>query len=473
MATPDKGSSRDLTAQPDQPSATPLVEKSTSALEEYELGPVMSVSAEGELRVCTHLATGSHRVIKTMKKLDFEEREVKATLLRARIHSRLNHPHIVKIIEAFNTQKYLTLVYEFVDGGSLFDVLHQVKRYSEYEAARVMKQLLQVLAYLHESHIVHRDIKPENIMYNPKDGRITLISMHICVVQHPGKPLTSCRGTPSYMAPETIRECYDEKVDVWACGVVLYAMITGRLPFHAINDEEILVRVLKAKYELDTPEFDDVSPAAKQLVQVLLVADPAQRPSAAEAALHPWFEQPVSSKLMAVNPLKRVATTRRAQPVAHFVFKFFVENIVSASEKESLRGIFGEANVCASGALSKAELREALTHPGFRLSTSDAEHVFSLIEQMKRPITADEFVNAVLCRKKLITGTNIKRCFELLKRIKSSDSLRLGDLRQMIFPECDDGVWEEVKGVACKEDGDEVDLYECRKMLRELVANMP
>ena len=470
MPTPDLSAMKEVRSQEDM-NDMPVKNYPVSA--EYELGTTITVVEEAELRMGVHRETGERRALKILKKIDYNERELKSILLRYRIHFKIDHPSIIKLIEVFNDNKYLTSVTEFVEGGSLFDVIHQSKKYSEREAANIMRQLLEAVAYLHANRIVHRSLKLEGIMYNERTAKIKLVELDICAVFKPGKPMTSCRGAPFYMAPETIRESYDEKVDVWACGVILYTLITGRPPFSAINDEEVLVKISAGKYDLSAPEFDSFSPFAKDMTRQLLTFDPLARPSAADAARHAWFDQALSTDPIPLNPIRSAYVVREESQIAREVFKFFVENIVAASEKEALRGIFHEFNRSGTGFLTKHELRDAMRSEAPVLTTGDAEHVFTRMQQLGRPIDFGEFLTAVLYRKKLITESNIKRCYELLRRGKEEEEpVPVEDVRKLVFPHVDDAFWAHFLEVIGKAEGDSLSFYELRHMLKEFIPKV-
>lgn len=450
-------------------SSSSFAEKNVSITTQYELGPILSVSSEGELRMGINLENGKRYVMRVLKKIDFEEKEIRAHIIRNKLHLRLSHPNLVSIIDVFNDNKYLTTVYEWVEGGNLFDVIHQSQKYSEKEAANIIQQLLQVIGYLHSNNIVHRDIKPENIMYNAEICQIKLVSLSLCRVFEPGKMLTSCRGTPSYMAPETIAESYNEKVDVWACGIILYALITSRLPFNAINDEEILLSISSGKYELDAPEFSRFSPLAKELVQNLLTFDPAERPSALEAIQHPWFSAYLSDEFIPKPHVRRVKRFNQNWNIGKEIFKFFVREIVSANDKKAFEDIFARMEKDDPALLTKREFKEAVSAGETGLLTSDIERVLMRFHKLKKPMDIEEFLRAILYRKKLITEQNMKFCYKLLEEKKGKE-LTFKDLRELIFKDLSEQYWAEFLDYIKKEQDDLIPYSEFRHLLKEFIA---
>lgn len=150
--------------------------------------------------------------------------------------------------------------------------------------------------------IVHRDLKPENILLDKdqENPKITLIDFGTSATFDPSKKMSQKFGTPYYIAPEVLKKNYDEKCDLWSCGVILYIVLCGYPPFNGQSDKQIIECVIKGKFTLDgkyqlfilylEPEWDDVSEDAKDLVRRLLTYDPVKRISASDALQHRWIK---------------------------------------------------------------------------------------------------------------------------------------------------------------------------------------
>jgi len=148
-----------------------------------------------------------------------------------------------------------------------------------------LKQVLSAINYCHTRKIVHRDLKPENLLLdkdcdNPK---IKIIDFGTSQMFDSDKKMSQKFGTPYYIAPEVLKKSYNEKCDLWSCGVILYILLCGYPPFNGANDKQIIEAVLKGKFTLDEPEWDDVSDDAKDLVKRLLTLDPDRRITATES----------------------------------------------------------------------------------------------------------------------------------------------------------------------------------------------
>uniref|UniRef100_A0A6I8MY27 Calcium/calmodulin-dependent protein kinase type IV n=1 Tax=Ornithorhynchus anatinus TaxID=9258 RepID=A0A6I8MY27_ORNAN len=205
---------------------------------------------------------------------------------------RLSHPNIIKLKEIFETPSEIALILELVTGGELFDRIVERGFYSELDAAHVVKQILEAVAYLHANGVVHRDLKPENLLYADlsPDAPLKIGDFGLSkIVDEQGTMKTIC-GTPGYCAPEILHGGpYGPEVDMWSVGVITYILLCGFEPFFdARGDQYMYSRILNCDYEFISPWWDEVSLNAKDLVQKLIVLDPQKRLTVHQALEHPW-----------------------------------------------------------------------------------------------------------------------------------------------------------------------------------------
>ena len=214
------------------------------------------------------------------------------------------------------------MVTELVEGGDLFSEIERRKNLSEKLAANIMKQLLSAILYCHKRGIVHRDLKPENILIEKsKDSselNIKVIDFGTANIFKKNTRLNEALGTLNYMAPEVLDSNYNQKCDVWSCGVILYILLCGYFPFDGDTDNEIMASVKKGKYDLSgffyfnliDPIWNNISDDAKDLLSNMLVLSDEKRFSAEQAYSHKWIQNaattPVNIKAMgeALNNLK-------------------------------------------------------------------------------------------------------------------------------------------------------------------------
>jgi calcium/calmodulin-dependent protein kinase I len=250
----------------------------------------------------------SQRVaVKCIEKKMVEGEDIKLLIREVKIMKRLNHPHILKLFEVFEDDKSYYLVMELVEGKELFDKIVERGQYSEKDTARIINQIVSAVAYLHENDIAHRDLKPENLLSAGSDENEIIKIADFGFSKNFGeeKLMTSC-GSPGYVAPEVLTcESYDNSVDMWSIGVILYILLCGYPPFYADNAPALFKKIMDVQYDFDDPSWDDVSEDAKNLIKALLVKEPGDRLTAAQVLEHPWVTgETATGKMIQTQKLK-------------------------------------------------------------------------------------------------------------------------------------------------------------------------
>ncbi|KAJ8902722.1 hypothetical protein NDN08_006042 [Rhodosorus marinus] len=218
----------------------------------------------------------------------------------------VNHPNVVRTLDIFDTQNKLYIVMEKMSGGKLFDRIIKEKQFTEEACAEVMNDLFRGLTYLHSHNVVHRDIKPDNILClrneRPYTCKLADFGLSNFIAEKSIKQgdsdlvFSSAVGTPLYVAPELIRRRqYGPPIDVWACGVIMYLMLSGKLPFKATNKEELFRSILHKGVTFPDKYWHDISEEAKNLLRGLLQKDPKKRLPAGSALHHDWFSKSLPS----------------------------------------------------------------------------------------------------------------------------------------------------------------------------------
>lgn len=205
---------------------------------------------------------------------------------------RVRHPYIIGMKEMFETPTTIYLIMELVTGGELFDKIVERGAYSEKDASKLVKEILDALSYLHKNGVVHRDLKPENLLYASDDVNADIKIADFGLSKILGSEIllkTAC-GTPGYVAPEVLKcEGYDQRVDLWSVGVIMYILLCGFPPFYDENTAVLFEQIMEGKFEFPSPYWDTVSESAKDLVSHLLDVSPTKRYTAEEAMKHPWI----------------------------------------------------------------------------------------------------------------------------------------------------------------------------------------
>jgi len=204
----------------------------------------------------------------------------------------LQHVNIIRLYELYKTPDYFFLVMEKLDGGELFDRLCEKEFYSEMDARDVCRTIFEAVAYCHEQKVAHRDLKPENLLLvSPSnDSHVKLADFGFAKrVPRPNSLLTQC-GSPAFVAPEIINfKPYDERVDNWSLGVIVFTILGGYNPFQEETVHLTYQQIRQANYRFDPEYWDGISPDAKKLVRGLLTRDPNQRLTAEGALSHAWM----------------------------------------------------------------------------------------------------------------------------------------------------------------------------------------
>lgn len=230
--------------------------------------------------------------VKIIKKDQLKQRE-HLIMQEIEMVRSLNHPHIIKLIDWFESKDKFYLVFEEAHGGELFYRLMQ-GRFTERAACRIIYVVLEAIVYMHRNGIVHRDIKPENILYRSEaqDADIVLVDFGIAthLYEHTDTELHGMCGSVGYAAPEVMaRKGYGKPVDMWGLGVVTYCMLCGFAPFSSVDPKLFLEQVESATISFEGKYWDSVSAEGIDFVQQCLNRDPEQRITSEDALHHAWF----------------------------------------------------------------------------------------------------------------------------------------------------------------------------------------
>ena len=283
---------------------------------EYTLGKTIGEGSFGQVRLAIHKPTKQMRAVKILKKANIN---MKSLVNEISILSKLSHPSIMQIFEIFEDKINIYIVSEYCKGGELFDIISEKGSFSEKEACIVMKQIMSGICYCHQKRIVHRDLKPENILMDgdSNDLSLKIIDWGCAKTIKKKERLHKADGTAYYIAPEVLKGDYDEKCDIWSCGVIFYILLCGYPPFNAETDEEIFSAVLKGEFVFPEEEWNSVSEEAKNLIKKMLVLDPKKRISALEALQDVWFkineEKTENNKNLAIDVISNMKKFKKSQ----------------------------------------------------------------------------------------------------------------------------------------------------------------
>ncbi|XP_053277364.1 calcium/calmodulin-dependent protein kinase (CaM kinase) II beta 1 isoform X2 [Pleuronectes platessa] len=267
----------------------------TRFTDEFQLYEELGKGAFSVVRRCVKLCTGQENAAKIINTKKLSARDHQKLEREARICRLLKHPNIVRLHDSISEEGFHYLLFDLVTGGELFEDIVAREYYSEADASHCIHQILDSVHHIHQHDIVHRDLKPENLLLASKckNAAVKLADFGLAIeVQGDQQAWFGFAGTPGYLSPEVLRkEAYGKPVDIWACGVILYILLVGYPPFWDEDQHKLYQQIKAGAYDFPSPEWDTVTPEAKNLINQMLTINPAKRITAQEALKHPWVCQ--------------------------------------------------------------------------------------------------------------------------------------------------------------------------------------
>ena len=443
---------------------------------EYKHGISIGEGGFGKVTTIIHKKTGQLRAMKLIKKsAEFGFDEVENLML-------LNHPNIMKLYEYFFEKDNIYIIMEYIRGDELFNKINEVHVFSEEVSAIIIKSILQGIAYCHSLGIIHRDIKPENILV-PTGGvnvdytLLKIIDFGASVLKKGGKKITFRFGTPYYIAPEVLKQSYDEKCDVWSIGVILYLLLIGSPPFDGENDSEIWKKIINEEINYSDPKFKNLSPESKDLLQKLLIKNPEKRLSASEALEHIWIKKYAPhTKVSRVFSRKIYNNLKKFEEKSQFstaVVTFITNYMMSDDELKSLKKLFFELDEKGKGVITKEDLfrgmDECFDH---KITKEEVDKIFSKIDYDNNgTISFDEFLKAAIDKKKLLTDEKLKAAFALFDMNGDGD-IEAKELQEIMGENNDNqgDVWAKMIEEVDLDGNGVIDFEEFKDMMKKLCS---
>lgn len=387
----------------------------------------------GEVSKGVHKATGAKRAVKaiSIKKIADKDRFNE----EVNVQRSLDHPHIVKLYEVFRDKEKVYMVMELCTGGELFDrIIAESQKhgpghaFGEGDAARIMQQIYGAVRYLHGRKYVHRDIKPENFLLQnaEKQAPIKVIDFGLAKQFVPGtNDLHTKAGTPYYVAPEVLRSTktngYNEKCDIWSCGVLAYILLCGYPPFYGDSDDQILKMVKKGTYDFPKQDWDAVSKNAKDFINVQLQLNTDKRASAEQLMSHAWLKEANNAeegKRLAsgfTNNLKAFRSSGKFKRVClTLIAKHMKEEDIS-----ELESTFLALDKDKDGTLTAKEIKVGLEKHKLQIPEDLQETLESLDTDGSGVIDYTEFIAATMTQKHYAEERTLWNAFSIFDRDNS------------------------------------------------------
>ena len=321
----------------------------------YEIIKKIGEGGYGKIYKVKNKESGDIRAMKQIMKSKIPDIEKFQNEIK--ILSMVDHPNIVRLFEVIEDDKYFNLLQELCTGGELLSKVQ--KPLKEKEIAKIFKQIMSAIAYCHEKGIVHRDMKLENILFatEKEDSPIKIIDFGLSVLlgkkdinkekesndikKYGYKRMTTKVGTVYYISPEIIKGNYDEKCDIWACGVILYTLLSGYPPFNGQSDKDIYNMISQIKYDFDQPVWKNISKHAKELIKKML--SPAKnRYTAAEVLNSKWLSVKLKKDDEKMNyylDYKHIEKYKSYNKFKQAILTFIASRL-SSEESNKIRNLF-------------------------------------------------------------------------------------------------------------------------------------
>ena len=397
--------------------------KTSNITKEYTFGKVIGTGSYGQVRLAVHRLTKQVRAVKIIQKAKVN---INALLNEINILSKLSHPNIMQIFEVFDDNTNVYIVSEYCKGGELFDIISKKGSFTEKDACVIMKQLMSAICYSHQNNIVHRDLKPENILMDndTDDLTIKLIDWGCAQTIKSAKQSKQADGTAYYIAPEVLKGEYDEKCDIWACGVIFYILLCGYPPFNGETDDEIYEAVLSGKFQYPEEDWDQVSQEAKDLIKKMLTKDPKKRISALYSMQDVWFkkneEKSEYDKKLAKKVLNNMKKFKKHRILEKTIISFIINQLVKKDERLELEKQFKDWDTNGDGVLSKEEIINGYRKTYGKVDENEIENMIKSIDlDGNGVIDYNEFLACSINKDKILRNDNLKICFDEFDTDKS------------------------------------------------------
>jgi calcium-dependent protein kinase len=459
----------------------------TSVESRYKIIGTLGKGSFGKVMKTLDLKTGLFRAMKIISKdsLEFQDDE-KQFLKEIEILKQTDHPNIIQIYEYFEDILNYFVVTEFISGGDLYDTITKWNDYNEYKACYIMHQIISAVLYLHSKNIVHRDLKPENILIegidtdsNKEFFNVKLIDFGTSNYLKENSKFSVKMGTPYYIAPEVIKKKYNEKCDLWSCGVIMYVLLTGHPPFNGIDTDEIFKQVLEKKIDFSCIELKNFSFEAKDLLKKLLTVDPNQRISAEEAIEHDWFSKMDIKKHMmgsvnesnAKSILHKMKFFNSKEKFQQATIAYIVHFISTNEELKDLKKLFKILDTSGDGRLNIKELKEGFEkYYGKCLTEYELEKIMLNLDQDRNGyIEYEEFLRVAINHKTIMSERNLKFAFDSFDKNKDG-KLTSEEIKSVLGTTGKGYVNELISIIDSNKDGD-ISFSEFAELMRKVVLN--
>jgi serine/threonine protein kinase len=344
----------------------------------------------------------------------------------------MDHPHVTRLFDVYESVDYLHLVMECMEGGELFDRITAKKKFQENDAAEAVFQMLLALNYIHSHGIVHRDIKLENFLYDFKDSdHLKLIDFGFSKVWDPNVKMRVSCGTLSYVAPEVLKQSYTSKCDLWSLGVITFILLAGYMPFSG-SEKSQTQNIQGGLYSWKPERWSKVSPEAIEFVKSLLKVSVDQRLSAQQALEHQWIAKRKQKKSAAIDDsvVDALRNFGKASKFRRCCLEMMAWSL-SNEERAKVRQYFIQMDKNHQGTITLAELKEVLTEK-FHIADEESNAIFAAMDTNNdEEIHYSDFLAAMVSTRIALHDDLLLRAFKRFD-VDNSGYITADNLREVL-----------------------------------------
>ncbi len=403
----------------------------------------------GTVYLVKHRKLHKYFAMKVIKKNPNNKINEENLLNEIELLKKMDHPNILKILDFFSLKMEYNIITEFCQEGELLNEIKSKAPFTEELTAYYMREILLAVHYCHNMKIVHRDLKPENILIvkRMKNGfhPIKIIDFGTAKVFTKAKREHLLIGSAYYIAPEVLNKNYNEKCDLWSCGVIMYIMLTGKPPFNGKNEKEIFDKIHKGKFDMESYPWGIISENAKDLIKKLLLIDTKKRLSAEEALKHNWFTIEIIKEMNKINSITEINTIKLIGNLINYrsdnilrcaVIAYLVHNNTQLNQAHDAIKLFNKIDENGDGKISKEELfnglQSYLASEGDKLK-NEVELIFNHIDTDHNGfIEYEEFIRAAIDKEYFLNGDFIKFAFNYFDR-DGNGNITLEEVKNLFY----------------------------------------
>ena len=355
-----------------------------------------------------------------------------------------DYPNIIKLYEIYEDSDFFYLIFEMCEGGELDDriikKIEEEKIYSEKEAAKIFKKIIQAIAYLHSNGICHRNLKPDNILFlsEKNDSDIKLINFSLSKIYSFGKykndknleieeekenktRMNKLVGNAYFISPEMINGNYNEKCDIWSAGIILYFLLSGEPPFNGMNNEEVYSKIKEIKFNFPDKEWNNISNEAKDLIKKM-ICNENERLSAVQVLEHDWIKHcaPNSNGLLTNINIQCFKIYKNIHKIKRAIYTFIALRL-NDEDTKNLKKLFKLFDIDHDGRITLNEMKNAFIKLNVKDYENEIENIFNSIDTDKNGIIDyTEFLSASINgNNEIISKKTLKDTFKLLDKDNS------------------------------------------------------